>query len=126
MELILTFYPKSHGSGQNNLASKLWFKKYWETNYFGFRNDPFSILKKNNCVIFIGDSFTVGHGVKVNERFSNIIKNELQDYEVINLGVNGSNSKEQFSTLKNYLEIEKRICLYLFINIIEMILRNGF
>ena len=108
MELILMFYPKSHGSGQNNLASKLWFKKYWKTNYFGFRNDPFNISKKNNCVIFLGDSFTVGHGVKVNERFSDILKNELQNYEVINLGVNGSNSKEQFSTLKNYLEIEKR------------------
>ena len=108
MELILMFYPKSHGFGQNNLASKLWFKKYWKTNHFGFRNDPFNISKKNNCIIFLGDSFTAGHGVKINERFSDIIKNELQDYEVINLGVNGSNSKEQFSTLINYFEIEKR------------------
>ena len=72
------FYPKSHGFGQNNLASKLWFKKYWKTNHYGFRNSPFNISKKNNCIIFLGDSFTAGHGVKVNERFSDIIKDELQ------------------------------------------------
>ena len=56
------------------------------------------IIKRIKIIIDFGIGYTrtAGHGVKVNERFSDIIKNELQDYEVINLGVNGSNSKEQF------------------------------
>ena len=82
-----------------NVKTFLWF------NFIKNR-----IIKRIKTIIDfgIGCTRTAGHGVKVNERFSDIIKNELQDYEVINLGVNGSNSKEQFSTLKNYLGKEKR------------------
>lgn len=76
LESIFMFIPRSHGV-HYSLASKLWLAKYWKpVNSYGFRDkEP---QNGENVILFVGDSFTAGHGIKsVEQRFSNIVEREF-------------------------------------------------
>ncbi|MEN6422361.1 MAG: hypothetical protein ABFD76_10490, partial [Smithella sp.] len=75
LDAAFMFIPRSH-SADYTLASKLWYAKYWKPiNSLGFRdNEP---ANNNHVILFVGDSFTAGHGLKsVEDRFSNIVGKE--------------------------------------------------
>lgn len=120
------FIPRSH-STDYTLASKLWYKKYWKPiNSLGFRDDE----PNNNhpVILFVGDSFTAGHGLKsVDDRFSNIVDNELnkkkRKYTIINIGKPNLDSKSEYEEMKNFLYMTRikpqKIILQYFGNDIE-------
>ena len=132
LEAIFMFIPKSHGV-DHTLASKLWFAKYWKPiNSLGFRDkEPDN---NNPVILFVGDSFTTGHGLKsVDDRFSNIVGNELRKkgkkYTVINIGVNGMDSRGEYDLMKGILYLTKikpeKIVLQYFGNDIEGVAMNN-
>lgn len=108
------FIPKSNPVF-NTLASQLYYEKYFKPlNYLGFRDDPPPTPKatSQHIILFVGDSFTAGYGLKhVEERFSNIVGKELnkngQNYTVVNLGKEGLNSKEEYDVLRKFLHVTK-------------------
>jgi hypothetical protein len=106
LEAIFMFIPRSH-SADFTLASKLWYAKYWKpVNSLGFRdNEPDN---KNPVILFVGDSFTAGHGLKsVDDRFSNIVKRELnkrgKKYSVINIGKPNLDSRDEYDAMKDFV-----------------------
>lgn len=97
LEAVFMFVPKSHFVGYT-LSSKLWFDKYWgAANSLGYRDKEPDFSKP--FYLFVGDSFTAGHGIKRTEqRFSNQVGVELQKKNItaINIGMNGSDTRQQF------------------------------
>ncbi len=106
LEAVFMFIPRSH-SIDYTLASKLWYAKYWNpVNSLGFRDkEPES---RKPVILFVGDSFTAGHGLKsVDDRFSNIVEKELNNkekkYSVINIGKPNLDSKAEFEVMENFI-----------------------
>lgn len=107
LEIVFMFVAKSHVY-DFTLASKIWFNKFWKPiNSLGFRDEEPNF--SNPAIFFIGDSFTVGYGLKkTEERFSNIVSKKLLDerynYSVINLGVNGLDTNAEYDLMINFIE----------------------
>jgi len=106
LEAIFMFIPRSH-SADYTLASRLWYAKYWRPiNSLGFRDkEPDG---RNPVILFVGDSFTAGHGLKsVEERFSNIVGRELnqkgKSYSVINIGKPNLDTRDEYDVMKNFI-----------------------
>lgn len=100
VELYFCFKTKSHAVGYS-YAGKLWSVKYWNPiNANGFRDKTYQHNLNNKTIFFIGDSFTEGHGIEnIEDRYSNIVKNKLPNYNVYNLGVNGLGTKKETEIL---------------------------
>jgi lysophospholipase L1-like esterase len=105
LELAFIFIPRSHGVGYTKSASN-WFKYYWQTNSYGFRDkEP---KNDKSAIFFVGDSFTAGHGLKdTDNRFSDIVGQNLNNFESINLGINGADTKSEFNTMIEFIEKSK-------------------
>ena len=100
VEVYFSFKTKSHAVGYS-YAGKLWSIKYWNPiNANGFRDETFEHNVNNKTIFFIGDSFTEGHGIEnIADRYSNIIRKSLSNYNVYNLGVNGIGTKKETDIL---------------------------
>jgi hypothetical protein len=133
LEVIFMFIPQSHGAGLT-LGAKLWFSKYWNPiNSLGFRDkEPGN---NNPVILFVGDSFTAGMGLKsVDDRFSNIVGRELnkkgQKYTVINIGKIDIGSRDEYDEMKNFfymtrIKPEKIILQYYGNDIEDTAINNG-
>ncbi|MDI6742203.1 MAG: SGNH/GDSL hydrolase family protein [Smithella sp.] len=106
LEAAFMFIPRSH-SADYTLASRLWYKKYWEpVNSLGFRD-----REPNNdkpAMLFVGDSFTAGHGLKsVHDRFSDIVgktmKTRATQYNAINIGRPNLDTRSEYDVMRNFL-----------------------
>lgn len=75
-------------------------KKY-TTNSLGFRSEEVDFSKDH--ILLIGDSVTWGHGVNDNETVSYYLNQKYENYQVINLGVNG------YGLDQYYLNLERNI-----------------
>ncbi|MGD0278965.1 MAG: SGNH/GDSL hydrolase family protein [Smithella sp.] len=127
------FIPRSH-SADFTLASKLWYAKYWKPiNSLGFRDiEP---TGNNHVILFVGDSFTAGHGLKsVDDRYSNIVGTELnkkeKKYNIINIGKPNLDSKDEYDVMRNFIymtriEPEKIILQYCGNDIEGAAMNNG-
>lgn len=79
-------------------------------NSFGQRDNQISMEKPDNVlrILALGDSFTMGHGVRIEDSFVNILESKLNLYgrnmrvDVINSGVFG------YSPLVEYLYLDKK------------------
>lgn len=100
-ELALSFLIFSFGHGTSKI-SKRWFNKYWKPiNSEGFRDFEKSFTKENT-IIFLGDSFTAGHGVKFQETFYFLTRKKLNNYNFVNLSKNGSSTLDQLSYINEF------------------------
>lgn len=94
---VAGFYDESDSFDLTNV-SKRWFVRHVQLNPQGFRDTaPFTRLvpEGRQRIVFIGDSFTFGHGVRnVADRFSDRVAAGLQhaypgEYVISNLGRSG-------------------------------------
>jgi hypothetical protein len=102
LEATFMFIPRSH-SADYTLASRLWYKQYWQpVNSLGFRDrEPDN---DHPAILFVGDSFTAGHGIKsINDRFSDIVgktlKNRVQQYNAINIGLPNLDTRSEYDVM---------------------------
>lgn len=51
-------------------------------------------------VMFVGDSFVWGYDVEANERFTDLLRAELPGIEIVNVGVNGYGTDQEYLLLK--------------------------
>jgi hypothetical protein len=93
---------KTHGVGVS-LAGQLWRKRFLSYNSEGYRDTPSAFLDAADKVkiAVLGDSFTMGHGIAaVEDRFTNVLQRKLpQEFKVVNLGLGGTDSRNQFQRL---------------------------
>ncbi|MBX7150218.1 hypothetical protein K1X84_01160 [bacterium] len=74
----------------------------YKINAQGTRNaHEYSYERNSNArIVIVGDSFTFGHGVSENDRYSNMLESMLDSTEIINMGVSGYGTAQQLLYLK--------------------------
>lgn len=75
-----------------------------KTNQEGFRcnNEVTAQKSKPHCVLVFGDSYTAGDGVSNGKRYSDVLENCLDETEVLNFGLSGSGTDQQFLVFQHY------------------------
>jgi hypothetical protein len=98
---------------------------YFEDNGIRVPYPDFEFDYSQPSILFIGGSFTMGHGLSYEESF--VCKFSLSEgmpYQVVNLGVQGFGSDQALIALKKYLsKFNAKIIVYTFIE--DHIFRNG-
>ena len=72
-------------------------------NSLGFRDrelDP----KQGPRLLVLGDSFVYGYDVNEGERFTDLLADQLPNWEIINLGVSGYGPAQEYLLLQHYFE----------------------
>jgi lysophospholipase L1-like esterase len=77
-----------------------------KTNKAGFRCDNEVTAKKTKArrVLVFGDSYTAGDGVSNGKRFSDVVEQTREDTEVLNFGLSGSGTDQQYLIFQKYAE----------------------
>jgi hypothetical protein len=113
-----TFVPNKKGQiiFQNEVRHSI------ETNSRGFRDNPVRKKPSNaKSILVIGDSFVSNISVDSEEVFTELIQTKLDDYEVLNFGVNGYGQVQEFLMMKDWQnEIQPDIL------IVMIYIRNDF
>lgn len=105
VEIGLSLVSFSNGLGAGK-ASKRWFDENWKPiNKFGYRDHEIEKNGTKRAIVFLGDSFTAGYGVKFTETFyfqASRIGGEK--YQYANLGQSGSSTIGQGKSLDFFLK----------------------
>ena len=72
-------------------------------NSIGFRDHEYGPKRKPR-VVFLGDSFVWGYDVEQNERFTDQLQSVLLDWEVMNLGVSGYGTDQEYLLLQDTID----------------------
>ena len=82
------------------------FKTSVATNKFGFREEK--EVFQGKPIMFLGDSFTLGHGVRYNDtyvkRVEDMLNAEGYAYNTYNFGVGGYGTLQQSKIIEKYIE----------------------
>lgn len=96
------FYDQTDSYGVLK-TTDAWFKRHYHNNQMGVRDNVEYPVKKQPGrprIVFLGDSFTAGHGVKdVENRFANLIRKTRPDWEVHAIAANGFDTGEEIRVL---------------------------
>jgi hypothetical protein len=105
-EIVLRSISLSSGAGGGRLGAR-WLAENWKpTNSLNYRDYEPTGTHEKDSVLFVGDSFTAGYGVKFTETFYYIAKGLLHDkYESFNVGRAGASTRTE---LKHYLEYKEK------------------
>lgn len=102
-ELAATLMDRSHSIGYS-LAAKVWLKRHWQLNPYGYRDAPWTAdrVKSRRVLAVIGDSLTAGHGIEdPAETYCARLGARLGPaYRALNLGVNAADTRSELARLK--------------------------
>jgi len=119
LEIVFMYVPQSH-EGALSKASQIWFNKYWPPmTTQGYRDKPKTDTTGKIKILFIGDSFTAGHGLKnVEERFSDQVAQKIGTDKAVayNLGISGSDTRDEFKRLQKFPAKPNIVVLQYFLN----------
>lgn len=128
LEIAFMFISQSH-EGDLSKASQIWFAKYWKPiTSEGYRDFPKTNAEKKKKVLVLGDSFAAGHGLNNTEdRFSDQLEQKLgaDRFAVYNLGVSGSDTRDEFQRLQKFPVKPDVLVLEYFPNDIERAARDA-
>lgn len=98
---------------------------YFDENGIRIPSPDFSFDYSKPSILFIGGSFTMGHGLSFKESFVGQFSTlKGMPYQVVNAGVQGYGSDQALLALKRYLpKFNTKVVVYTFIE--DHILRNG-
>lgn len=101
LEVVFMFVPRSHNVGYT-LATNIWYERYWGTeNSLGYRDPEHVRIDGKKLVFVVGDSFTAGAGLpQRSSRFTEVLAARRPDLQVMNLGICGSDSSDEFRRLQ--------------------------
>jgi lysophospholipase L1-like esterase len=74
-------------------------------NNLGFRGENTSVRKSKKRVLLIGDSFTFGWGVELEETWVSLLSENYPEVEFLNLGQGGNHPGDYVRVVKNALPI---------------------
>ena len=101
LETVFMFVPRSHNVGYT-LAAHLWHRLFWKpVNSLGYRDGEHTRVAGKRLVFALGDSFTAGDGLtSTSQRFSDLVAEGRPDLQVMNLGVNGADTRDEWRNLQ--------------------------
>jgi hypothetical protein len=102
-ELVARQIPLSNGMGLGRAAGR-WGKHYWQPiNTQGFRDLEWTPPSKPQSLVFLGDSFTEGHGVEFTQTFVYRVRGALEaEYSVYNLGQGGASTRKEIANYGDF------------------------
>jgi lysophospholipase L1-like esterase len=110
-EVYFRFHPEQvGGGGGGNPALRYFYKGLYQTNTHGLRDSEFPLepSEHESRILVLGDSFTYGQGVTLEETFPQRIEallnrggTEDRVFQVINGGKAGANTRWEVEFLKN-------------------------
>ncbi len=120
LEAFYGFMPRTHAN-ELTKGSQLWYTYFWEENELGFRDEPYALKDTTKKpLVFIGDSFTAGHGIKdPDDRFANTIGKKSDSYEYYVLAKNGWGPEKELAALKAFPHSPKIVVLQYYGNDIK-------
>ncbi len=107
LELYFRYFFNSTDSTIATKASRKWFRHNYFTNKSGFRDDidyGNRIAPGKRRITFLGDSFTAGHGVKLHDRFANLMRDRNPGLEVHAMAVPGWSTRQELEMLRTLSE----------------------
>jgi len=109
LETYYRFFVDTTDSFALNKISVRWFNRHYQANNVGVRDNiayyPVKSPGKKHRVAFLGNSFTVGQGIKnVDDRFVNIIRRDCPDLEVHCLAANGLRTRAELKFVNRIAE----------------------
>ena len=75
-----------------------------ETNSLGFRDHAPSEKKKKKLMV-LGDSFVANIALEDKEVFTEIMEDQLEEYDVLNFGVNGYGQVQEYLLLEKWIDV---------------------
>ncbi|MBK9329172.1 MAG: SGNH/GDSL hydrolase family protein [Sphingobacteriales bacterium] len=126
-ELLLTFYPETNGLN-DTYCSKNWMYYYWKQNKQKFRDVDFEKLADIDkpAIVFTGDSYTEGHGIKHPEdRVSDRLRKAFPQYTIYNAGKCGWDIRQEKSLIKQLPVKPKIIFLQICSNDWDYLVNNS-
>ncbi len=106
MEIYFRFYFNSTDSFSISKVSEKWYGNNWATNNWGFRDNmdyKLNIEQAKKRISFLGDSFTAGHGVAIDETFFMKIRKDNPAIEIHSLAQPGYDTPDEISMLNDLL-----------------------
>ena len=101
-EIATSLLDRSHSVGYS-LAAKMWFKRHWRLNPYGYRDAPWTpeVARTHRVVAVIGDSLTAGHGIAdpADTYCARLGQRLGSAYRALNLGVNAADTKTELMRL---------------------------
>jgi GDSL-like lipase/acylhydrolase family protein len=92
----LGWLPVPNAAAQHTTGNRTISVKH---NSLGLRERELSDIAAPT-ILFLGDSFTYGYDAEMNERFSDLLQKELPQYGIVNAGVSGYGTDQQFLLMK--------------------------
>jgi len=85
--------PNSEGNFEGSIPIHL------KHNSMGFRDEEYGTKRKKR-IAFLGDSFVWGYDCDQGQRFTDLLKKEYPNIEILNLGVSGFGTDQEYLLLK--------------------------
>lgn len=107
-EVTFMFIPQSQGNVEIGYGQAIWgfyYDRPLNELYYRDSNIKNRVTKNKKNILFLGDSFTRGVGIKKNEdSFVSIIRSKTDSarFEIYNLGKGNSDTKDEFNRLKAF------------------------
>ena len=126
------FYKSLERNDERNLVYRYdpelgWFPKELDERYFqgsqkifvknntiGFRDHEYGPKVKPRIAV-IGDSFVWGYDVNSEDRFTEKLQERIPSWEVLNFGVSGYGTDQEYLLIKKYYDLLKPDVVILFI-----------
>jgi hypothetical protein len=104
-EYLLRTLAFSSGFGIGG-PSQRWNAIHWKPiNQHGYRDAPIDINSEKKQIVFLGDSFTAGAGVRFEETYAFLMRNYAPDrYQVINLGWCGASTQKETKNFSRFMD----------------------
>lgn len=106
-EVYYRFFHDSSDAYMLSKVSRRWLHRHYQINRSEVRDSveyAWGIQPGRRRITFIGDSFTVGHGVPdVEDRFANRIRRQRPDWEIHVLAQNGWETGDELDLLETQL-----------------------
>jgi len=103
LELYFRYIFDSTDSIISTRVSQRWYQRHYKANKSGFRDNIDyinEITPGKRRITFLGDSFSAGQGVELEERFANLIRKERVDWEIHTLAIPGWNTGNEIKVLE--------------------------
>lgn len=103
LEGIFTHFRETHGN-QPSLANISWYRAYnGPINEWYLRDNPKPGYLDKKKIVFLGDSFLGGSGIKdIKDRYSDRIEKALgEEYVVFNLAAGGADTRRELQMLRD-------------------------
>ncbi|RLE27830.1 MAG: hypothetical protein DRJ65_01675 [Acidobacteria bacterium] len=71
-------------------------------NTDGFRDRDHDLTRGGSSMAFLGDSFVWGYDVKAEKRFTSVIQAFLPDWSILNMGVSGYGTDQEYLLLQGW------------------------